>query len=127
VKIHSVYIDPTFEEKLIKTWETNWHSNAHREQRQLEELEALIDTSARDEAVRLFSELASKPFVAKTRLSGNPFITLQLLFQHLKEAVVTDNNLNSHLEEELRKMDDFSKWLKDNNASIAFGTRDRRS
>ncbi len=127
VKLHSVYIDPSFEERIIKTWETNWHSNALREQKQLEEWEALIDTSAREEAVRTFAELASKPFAAKNRLSGNPFITLQLLFQNLREAVVSDNNLNSHLEQELRKMDDFSKWLKDNNASIAFGAKDREA
>ena len=24
VKIHGVYIDPSFEERIIKTWETNW-------------------------------------------------------------------------------------------------------
>ncbi|MEW6404947.1 MAG: hypothetical protein AB1649_24390, partial [Chloroflexota bacterium] len=126
VKIHGLHIDPSFEEKLIKTWETNWHSNAQREQKQLEEWEALIDTSARDDAVREFAELASKPFAAKMRLSGNPFITLQLLFQHLREAVVTQNSLNSHLEQELRKMDEFSKWLKDNNASIALNTKERR-
>jgi hypothetical protein len=126
VRIHSLYIDPSFEEKIIKTWETNWYSNAQREQKQLEEWEALVDTSAREEAVRLFAELASKPFAAKTRVSGNPFITLQLLFKNLKEAVVAENSLNSQLEQELRKMDEFAKWLKDNNASIAFGAKDRR-
>jgi hypothetical protein len=124
VKIHNVHFDPSLEEKIVQAWETNWLSTARRERKQLEEWEALVDTSARDEAVKSFAEMASRTFRAKTRLSGNPFITLQLLFEKIKEAIVAEHNIYSDLEDELRKLDDFAKWLKENNATAAFGKRD---
>jgi hypothetical protein len=123
VKIHNVHFDPSLEEKIVQAWETNWLSTAKRERKQLEEWEVLVDTSARDEAVKSFAEMASRTFRAKTRLSGT-FITLQLLFEKLKEAIVAERNIYSELEDELRKMDNFAKWLKENNATAAFGKRE---
>jgi hypothetical protein len=124
VKIHCVHFDPSLEEKIVQAWETNWLSTAKREKKQLEEWEVLVDTSAREEGVQAFAEMASRLFRVKTRLSGNPFITLQLLFEKIKETLVEEHHIYSDHEEELRKMDDFSKWLKENNAAAAFGKRE---
>lgn len=126
IKIHCIYCDPSLEEKIVQTWETNWLSSARKEQKQLEEWDALVETSAREEALKSFASLSSKPFSAKTKLSGNPFITLQLLFQNLENTIVTEHNVNSQLDEELRKMEEFSKWLKDNNAILAYGRKDKQ-
>jgi hypothetical protein len=126
IKIHCIYCESSLEERIIQAWETNWLSSARKEQKQLEEWDALVETSAREEALKLFAHLSSKPFSAKTKLSGNPFITLQLLFQNLEKTIVTEHNVNSQLDEELRKMEEFSKWLKDNNATLAYGRRDKQ-
>ncbi len=126
VKIHCVHFDLFLEENLLQAWETNWLSTARKEKKQLEEWEALIETSARNEAVQSFAEMASRPFLSKARLSGNPFITLQLLVERIKETIVVEHSASSDLEEELRKMDEFAKWLKENNATAAFGKKEER-
>jgi hypothetical protein len=116
VKIHCLYFEPSLEEKIVQSWETNWLSNAKKEKKKLEEWDALVETSAREEAMKHFADLACRPFLGKTRISSNPFITLQILFMNLKDEVVKENAASNQMEEELRKMEDFSKWLKDNNA-----------
>lgn len=126
VKFHCLYFDPALEEKIIQAWETDWLGNAKKEQKQLEEWEALIDTSAREEALKSFAELASRPFFTKPRPSQNPYSTLQLLFQEVKSSVVADHNVQSNLEDEIRKMDDFLKWLQDNNASLMYRQKDKQ-
>jgi hypothetical protein len=116
VKLHCLYFDSALEEGIIQAWETDWYSNARKEQKQLEEWEALVDTSAREEALKSFAELASRPFSMKPRVSTNPYVTLQLLFQEIRGSVIADHNIHSNLEDEIRRMDDFIKWLQENNA-----------
>ena len=93
---------------------------ARQEASILKEKEALIETAARDEAVRNFARIASSRFGGKLSLSGlNPFKTLQLLVQPLKDFIVTKSKADSEMESELRKLDEIWKWLLDHDAESA--------
>ena len=54
---------------------------------------------------------AAKP----TLPQENPFKTLQLLIQPLKEFILSESAAGSDMETELRKLDEIWKWLLDNN------------
>ena len=45
----------------------------------------------------------------------NPFKTLQLLIQPLKDFILNESNANSDMEKESRKLDEIWKWLLENN------------
>lgn len=89
---------------------------AKKEEGQLKEKEALIETASRDEGSKSFARIASRQFSGKpTMPQQNPFKTLQLLIQPLKEFILFESSANTDVEKELRKLDDIWKWLLDNN------------
>jgi hypothetical protein len=90
---------------------------ARQEENYLKEKEALIETASRDEGSKSFAKIAAKQFSGKpTAPQQNPFKTLQLLIQPLKEYILNESNANSAMEKELRKLDDIWKWLLDSSS-----------
>ncbi len=115
VRIHNVLFDPPMEEQRIKQWSAEWMKIAKKEEKHLEEKEALIETAAREEASKTFARIASSQFSGKpTMPQQNPFKTLQLLIQPLRMFILNESNANSDMETELRKLDEIWKWLLDN-------------
>ena len=116
VRIHNVLLEPDIEKQTIEQWSAEWLKLARKEENHLKEKEALIETASRDEASKSFARIASKQFSAKpTMPQQNPFKTLQLLIQPLKEFILNESSPNSDMEKELRKLDEIWKWLLDNN------------
>jgi hypothetical protein len=93
---------------------------AKKEENFLKEKESLIETASRDEASKRFARLASEKFGGKVTLpQQNPFKTLQLLIQPLKEFILKESNASSDMEAELRKLDEIWKWLLEHSADNA--------
>jgi hypothetical protein len=116
VRIHNVLFDSAIEEQMIGNWSTEWMTIAKKEERYLKEMEALIETAARGEASKSFAKIASRQFSGKpTQPQQNPFKTLQLLIQPLKDHILSESAPNNDMEMELRKLDEIWKWLLDNN------------
>ncbi len=117
VRIHNVHFDSALEEQIVAQWSAEWLNIARKEEAYLREKETLIETGARDEAGKNFARLASKQFSGKSnRPQENPFKTLQLLIQPLKEHIIGQSAANSEMESETRKLDEIWKWLLDNSA-----------
>lgn len=115
VRIHNVLFDPPMEEQRIKQWSAEWMKIAKKEEKHLEEKEALIETAAREAASKTFARIASSQFGGKpTMPQQNPFKTLQLLIQPLRKFILNESSANSDMETELRKLDEIWKWLLDN-------------
>jgi hypothetical protein len=88
VRIHNVLFEQEIENQIISQWSTEWMNLAKKEENQLKEKEALIETASRDEASKSFAKIASRQFSGKPTLpQQNPFKTLQLLIQPLKEYI----------------------------------------
>jgi hypothetical protein len=118
VRIHNVLIDADLEKQMIEQWSAEWLNMARKEKKFLEEKEALTETASREEASKNFARIVSRQFSAKTTLpQQNPFKTLQLLIQPLKDFILSESSVNSEMEKELRKLDEIWKWLLDNNPS----------
>jgi hypothetical protein len=116
VRIHNVLFDAEMEKQTVEQWSTEWLKLAKKEEAYLKEKETLIETAARNEASKTFARIVSKQFSGKpSKPQQNPFKTLQLLIQPLKEFILSESNANHDMEEELRKLDDIWKWLLDNN------------
>ncbi len=116
VRIHNVLFEPEIEKQTIEQWSAEWLNLARKEENHIKEKEALIETASREEASKNFARIASKQFSGKPTLpQQNPFKTLQLLIQPLKDFILSDSSVNSDMEKELRKLDEIWKWLLDNN------------
>jgi hypothetical protein len=112
-----VLFDAEMEKQTIEQWSTEWLKLAKKEAGNLKEKETLIETASRNEASKTFARIVSKQYSGKKSNTPqqNPFKTLQLLIQPLKEFILSESNANHDMEVELRKLDDIWKWLLDNN------------
>ncbi len=120
VRIHNIMFEPSVEEQMIQQWSAEWMNAAKKEENFLKEKESLIETASRDEASKRFARLASEKFGGKVTLpQQNPFKTLQLLIQPLKEFILKESNASSDMEAELRKLDEIWKWLLEHSADNA--------
>lgn len=116
VRIHNILFENSLEDQIIQQWSAEWLTIAKKETAHLAVMESLIETAARNEASRNFARIASKQFGAKpTQPLENPFKTLQLLIQPLKEFIISESAGGRDMEMELRKLDEIWKWLLDNN------------
>ncbi|MBC7876869.1 MAG: hypothetical protein H7Y59_06825 [Anaerolineales bacterium] len=120
VRIHNVVFDPEMEQQTISQWSAEWMKIAKKEEKHLEEKEALIETASREEASKTFARIASSQFSDKPTLpQQNYFKTLQLLIDPLRKFVLNESSANSDMETELRKLNEIWKWLLDNSAEPA--------
>ncbi|MCA1899584.1 MAG: hypothetical protein LDL50_02625 [Chloroflexi bacterium] len=118
VRIHNILFEPALEQQIIEQWSADWMDIASKEKKQLEDMESLIDAAARNEASKNFARIASQQFSAKTsEPQDNPFKTLQLLVQPLKEFIVSESDAGHDVDMELRKLEEVWKWLLDNNSA----------
>ncbi len=126
VRIHNVLFDPALEEQIIQHWSAAWLNIAQKEQKHLEEMESLIETAARSEASKSFAKIASLQFGGKMKPpQENPFKTLQLLIQPLKDFILNESATGiASMEDELKKLDEIWKWLLDNNPTPPTNTGD---
>lgn len=118
VRIHNVHFaDTSLEDQIVAQWSAEWMNIARKEEAALKEKEGVIETIAREDASKNFAILASKQFSGKvTDPQVNPFKTLQLLIQPLKDHIISQSGANTEMDAELRKLDDIWKWLLDNSA-----------
>lgn len=118
VRIHNVFFDVDIEKQTVERWSTEWLKLAKKEEANLKEKEALIETASRNDASKNFAKIASRQFSARPsppQPRENPFKTLQLLIQPLREYILSESSANSEMTTELRKLDDIWKWLLENN------------
>jgi len=116
VRIHNVLFEKTLEDQITEQWSAEWLNIAKKEKSHLEQMESLIETAARNEASKNFARIASRQFGAKITLpQENPFKTLQLLIQPLKEFIISESAAGNDVDTELRKLEEIWKWLLDNN------------
>ncbi|HRQ23105.1 MAG TPA: SPFH domain-containing protein [Anaerolineales bacterium] len=118
VRIHNVLFDPATEEQITSQWNAEWMKIAKREQDLLNEKEALIETAARNEAIKNFARNAAKKFDNPLAPARNPYATLQDLIQPLRETLLIESRANREMELELKKIDDIWKWLLVNKSDL---------
>ena len=126
VRIHNVLFDPTMEEQMIQQWSAEWMSIAQKEKKYMKDMASLIETAARNDASKSFAKIASVQFGGKPTLpQENPFKTLQLLIQPLKESFSTKTPPAMTWKQNSRKLDEIWKWLLDNNPAPNSGNGDK--
>jgi hypothetical protein len=111
VRIHNVLFDPAIEEQTIKNWSAEWTKIAKREDDLLNEREKLIETAARNEAIKLFARLASQKFENPIAPAQDIYSTLQSLIEPVKETILIEGRVNTQMEAEVKKLDEIWKWL----------------
>lgn len=122
VRIHNLMFDPVMEEQIIQQWKTEWLNIAKKEEAQIKEMASLAETAARAEAGKNFARIAAQMLsTVRENARRNPFTTLQMLIQPLRDFLIAESGPGNETETELRKLEDIWKWLLDNNPNQSQG------
>lgn len=111
VRIHNLLFEPAMEENLTKQWSAEWMKTAKREEELLNDEEAVIETAARNEAIKNFARIVSANFDNPIAPPQDEYATLQNLIEPLRESLLVESGANSEMEIERKKLDDIWKWL----------------
>ena len=114
VHINNIFFDNALEDKIIDQWRADWQINAQNEEKQLKEIESLIDAFAREDASKKFAITSTSQYAGKVPSSRNPFVALQLLIKPIKEELVGGNYEHSEVGDTMRKLENVWKWVLDN-------------
>ncbi|MCJ7433273.1 MAG: hypothetical protein MUO77_07260 [Anaerolineales bacterium] len=114
VQIHNIFFDESLENNIVDQWRTGWQINALNEEKQLKEIESLINAFAREDASKKFVTTSTSQYAGKVPNSKNPFVALQLLIRPIKDDLVNGNYEHSEVGETLRKLESVWKWVLDN-------------
>ena len=114
VHINNILFDNALEEKIIDQWRADWQINAQNEEKQLQEIESLIDAFAREDASKKFATTSTSQYAGKVPSSRNPFVALQLLIKPIKEELISGNYEHSEVGDTMRKLENVWKWVLDN-------------
>ncbi|MFN3491376.1 MAG: hypothetical protein ACK40V_04060 [Anaerolineales bacterium] len=110
VRIHNVMFDPEMDKARVEQWNTEWMKLAKREEELLQETQVLVETSARNDAIKKFVKVASQRFDNPLAPRQDIYTTLQNLIEPIKENLLTESRANNDVEAELRKLDEILKW-----------------
>ncbi len=114
VHIKNILFDKALEDKIIDQWRADWQINSRDEEKQLMEIESLIDAFAREDASKKFAATSTSQYAGKIPGSRNPFVALQLLIKPIKEELVSGNYEHSEVGDTMRKLESVWKWVLDN-------------
>lgn len=111
VRIHDIFFDQAAEDQLCGQWNAEWLKSAKKDEALLNEQEALLKTTARNEAVKRISRIITKKFENPIAPTPDIYTLLQDFVQPLKEAILTDSQASREMDVELKKLNDIWKWL----------------
>ncbi len=119
IRIHNIYFDEMVENKIVEQWKADWQLNAMTEEKQIKEIDTLIEAFARDDAGKKFVKTATSEYADETvALSRNPFVALQLIIKPIREDLVSGNYVHSEIEKTLKKLEDVWKWAVGNAGNV---------
>lgn len=111
VRIHNVLFEPALEENLVKQWSAEWMRVAKKDEELLTDKEALIETAARDAAIKRFARTVSQKYETAEETQRDSFTILQDLIGPLRESILIESRANNDIEIQLKKLNDIWKWL----------------
>ena len=84
---------------------------AKKDEELLAEKEALIETAARDAAIKRFVRTVSQKYETAEETQRDTFTILQDLIGPLRESILIESRANNDIEIHLKKLNDIWKWL----------------
>ena len=111
VRIHDVFFDQATEDQICSQWNADWMKSAKKDEALLNEQEALLKTTARNEAVKKFTRIVTKKFENPIAPAQDVYALLQEFVHPLRETILTESQANHEMDAELKKLNDIWKWL----------------
>lgn len=114
VSIGGLMFNPEIEQTIISRWSTSWLKNAKTESEQIERKKNIIESTAREQAIRQYADRLSQEIVKK-KPSGVKE-TLRTLLMRTRTLIFTNDQLRRRMTAEEQELEEIIKWIEVNDS-----------
>lgn len=109
VGISGLMLNPTIEETIIKRWSTTWLKNAKSESEQIERKKSVIESAAREQAIRQYAYKLSQEIIQKKPVGVKE--TLRTLLMRTRALIFNNDQLRKRMTAEQQELEEIIKWI----------------
>jgi hypothetical protein len=112
VSIGGLMFNPTIEETIISRWSSTWLRNAKIESEQIERRKNVIESAAREQAIRQYADVLSREIVQKKPVGVKE--TLRTLLMRTRTIIFNNDQLRRRMTKEQQELEEIIKWIEVN-------------
>ncbi len=112
VGIGGLTLNPVIEDTIIQRWSTTWLRNAKNESEQIERRKDIIESAAREQAIRQYADMLSRELVLKKPVGIKE--TLRTLLMRTRTFIFNNDQLRRRMTTQQQELEDIIKWIEVN-------------
>ncbi|MEO8355304.1 MAG: hypothetical protein ABI621_05290, partial [Chloroflexota bacterium] len=109
VSINGLVLNPMIESTIISRWSTTWLKNAGTEKEQIERKRNIIESAAREQAIRQYADMLSRDLVQKKPAGVKE--TLRTLLMRTRTIIFNTDQLRRRMTSEEDDLEEIIKWI----------------
>jgi hypothetical protein len=114
VSVGGLILNPLIDETIISRWSTTWLKVAKLESDQIERQRNVIESAAREQAIRQYADMLSRDLIQK-KPSGVKEI-LRTLLLRTRTIIFNNDQLRQRMTAEQQELEEIIKWIEVDNA-----------
>lgn len=109
VSVNGLLFDPVVDSTIISRWSTTWLKVAKMESDQIERQRAILETAAREQAIRQYADMLSRDLVQKKPQGVKE--TLRTLLMRTRAIIFSNDQLSQRMTNEQQELEEIIKWI----------------
>jgi hypothetical protein len=109
VSISGLMFNPVIEETIINRWSSTWYKNAKNESEQIERKRNIIESAAREQAIRQYADMLSREIIQKKPVGVKE--TLRTLLMRTRTIIFNNDQLRHRMTTEQQELEEIIKWI----------------
>ena len=114
VSVSGLLFDPVVDSTIISRWSTTWLKVAKMEGDQIERQRTIIQTAAREQAIRQYADMLSRDLVQKKPQGLKE--TLRTLLMRTRAIIFSNDQLSQRMTDEQQELEEIIKWIETESA-----------
>ena len=109
VSVSGLLFDPVVDNTIISRWSTTWLKVAKMEKEQIERQQTILETAAREQAIRQYADVLSRDLVQKKPQGVKE--TLRSLLMRTRAIILSNDQLSQRMTTEQQELEEIIKWI----------------
>ncbi len=109
VSVGGLTLNPVIDETIVKRWSTTWLKVAKIESEQIERKRNVIESAAREQAIRQYADMLSRDLIQKKPVGVKE--TLRTLLMRTRTIIFNNDQLRQRMTTEQQDLEDIIKWI----------------
>ncbi len=109
VSVGGLILNPVIDETIVNRWSTTWFKVAKMESEQIERKRNVIESAAREQAIRQYADMLSRDLIQKKPVGVKE--TLRTLLMRTRTIIFNNDQLRQRMTTEQQDLEDIIKWI----------------